>query len=70
MYNPFGVVGVIGGKLTTYEFFGASRLLGMTLLLMSLLAALLSVILRLRRARGDERQQLKWFMFAAVPLLP
>jgi hypothetical protein len=65
--NPFEVVGVIGGKLTTYEFFGASRLLGMTLLQMSLLAALLSVILRLRRARGDERQQLKWFMFAAVP---
>ena len=65
--NPFEVVGVIGGKLTTYEFFGASRLLGMTLLQMSLLAALLSVILRLRRAGGDERQQLKWFMFAAVP---
>ena len=65
--NPFEVVGVIGGKLTTYEFFGASRLLGMTLLQMSLLAALLSVILRLRRARGDERQQLRWFMFAAVP---
>jgi hypothetical protein len=65
--NPFEFVGVIGGKLTTYEFFGASRLLGMTLLQMSLLAALLSVILRLRRARGDERQQLRWFMFAAVP---
>ena len=65
--NPFEVVGVIGGKLTTYEFFGASRLLGMTLLQMSVLAALLSVILRLRRARGDERQQLRWFMFAAVP---
>src|SRR5215216_4690594 len=65
--NPFEVVGVIGGKLTTYDFFGASRLLGMTLLLTSLLAALLSVILRLRRARGDERQQLRWFMFAAVP---
>jgi hypothetical protein len=65
--NPFEVVGVIGGKLTTFDFFGASRVLGLTLLLMSLLAALLSVILRLRRARGDERQQLKWFMFAAVP---
>jgi hypothetical protein len=39
----------------------------MTLLLSSLLAALFSVILRLRHAWGDERQQLKWFMFAAVP---
>jgi hypothetical protein len=66
--NPFGVVGVIGLKLTTFAFFGASRILGMTLLLISILAALFSVILRQRHARGDERQQLKWFMFAAVPL--
>ena len=66
--NPFGVVGVIGPKLTTFDFFGASRILGMTLLLTSILAALFSVILRLRHARGDEHQQLKWFMFAAVPL--
>jgi signal transduction histidine kinase len=66
--NPFEIVGVIGGKLTTYGFFGVSRFLGMTLLLTSLLAALFSVILRLRHARGDERQQLKWFLFAAVPL--
>jgi hypothetical protein len=66
--NPFEVVGVIGPNLTTFAFFGGSRVLGMTLLLTSLLAALFSVILRLRHARGDERQQLKWFMFAAVPL--
>jgi hypothetical protein len=65
--NPHGVVGVIGPKLTTYDFFGGSRILGMTLLLMSFLAALFAVIVRLRRARGDERQQLRWFMFAAVP---
>jgi hypothetical protein len=66
--NPFGIVGVIGPKLTTYGFFGVSRVLGMTLLLTSVLAAFFSVILRLHRARGDERQQLKWFLFAAVPL--
>jgi signal transduction histidine kinase len=65
--NPFGIVGVIGGGLTTYGLFGVSRFLGMTLLLMSLLAALLSVILRLRHARGNDREQLKWFLFAAVP---
>ena len=40
----------------------------MTLLSTSILAALFSVILRLRHARGDERQQIKWFLFAAVPL--
>jgi hypothetical protein len=66
--NPFEVVGVIGGRFTTYELFGASRVIGMTLLLASTLAALFSPILRLHRARGQERQQLKWFLFAAVPL--
>jgi len=65
--NPFGVVGVIGSGLTTYDFFGASKSLGLTLLLLSNLAALLSLILRLHHARGNERQQIKWFMFAVVP---
>src|SRR5215207_4216130 len=37
------------------------------LLLTSTLAALSSLVLRLRRARGDQRQQLKWFLYAAVP---
>jgi hypothetical protein len=66
--NPFEIVGVIYGKLTTYGFFGVSRVLGMTLLSTSILAALFSVIGRLRHARGDDRQQIKWFLFAAVPL--
>src|SRR5215203_3498234 len=66
--NPFPVMGVIGGGLTTYELFGASRFLGMTLLLTSSLAALFSLFVRLRHTRGNERQQIKWFLFAAVPL--
>src|SRR5215210_4913410 len=65
--NPFGVVGVVGGLFTTYELFAASQSLGIALLLASSLAALSSLILRLRRARGDERQQLLWFLYAAVP---
>src|SRR5215217_4434122 len=65
--NPFGVVGVIGGGLTTYAFFTTSTLVGKTLLLTSSLAALFSLYVRLHRARGDERQQLKWFLYAAVP---
>jgi hypothetical protein len=40
----------------------------MTLLSTSLLVALFSVILRLRHARGNDRQQITWFLFAAVPL--
>jgi hypothetical protein len=66
--NPFAIVGVIYGRLSAYQFFGVSRLVGMTLLSTSILAALFSVILRLRHARGNDRQQIKWFLFAAVPL--
>src|SRR5829696_10362232 len=70
--NPFGWVGaiwvgVIGVGLTTYEFLDASGFIGETLLLTSILAAICSLALRLHRARGDERQQLKWFLYAAVP---
>jgi len=65
--NPFGVSAALGGGFTTYDLFPAATVLGMTLLLASSLAALVSLILRLQRARGDERQQLKWFLFAAVP---
>jgi hypothetical protein len=66
--NPFEVVGVIGGGFTTYDLFGGSIVLGLSLLAASTVAALFSVFLRLHRARGDERQQLKWFLYAAVPL--
>jgi len=65
--NPFGWVGVIGGTYTTYQLLAALSLLGMSLLAASTLAALFSLTLRLRRAGADERQQLKWYLFAAVP---
>jgi hypothetical protein len=65
--NPFGWVGVIGGTYTSYQFLATLSLLGMSLLAASTLAALFSLTLRLRRAGADERQQLKWFLFAAVP---
>jgi hypothetical protein len=61
------VAAVIGGGFTTYVLFPAATVLGMTLLLTSSLGALFSLILRLHHARGDERQQIKWFLFAAVP---
>jgi hypothetical protein len=65
--NPFGWEGVIGGTYTSYQFLAALSVLGMSLLAASTLAALFSLILRLRHAGADERQQLKWFLFAAVP---
>ncbi len=65
--NPFGLVGVIGWGLTTYNVLGGSIVLGMVLLLSSSLAALVSLMLRLRRSHRDERQQIKWFLFAAIP---
>src|ERR687898_552802 len=64
--NPFGVDEVIGG-LTTPEVLEVSSVVGLALLLASILAALFSLFVRLNRAQGDERQQLKWFLFAAVP---
>jgi hypothetical protein len=65
--NPFGWAAVIGRGFTTYDLFATSTVLGTILLLASSIAALVSLILRLRHARGNERQQLKWFLFAAAP---
>ena len=38
-------------------------------LAVGVLAGLVTLVLRWRRAVGDERQQLKWFAFGVVPLL-
>ncbi|MBA3701828.1 MAG: histidine kinase [Rubrobacteraceae bacterium] len=65
--NPLGVMGMIGQELTTYASLAGSKLLASALLLVSTLAALFSLVVRLRRASGDARQQLKWFLYAAAP---
>jgi signal transduction histidine kinase len=65
--NPFGVIGYVGGGVTTDEFFIGSALIGEVVLLSSSFAALISLVLRLYRARGDKRQQIKWFLYAALP---
>jgi signal transduction histidine kinase len=66
VWNPFAVVGLVGG-FTPDELFIGSAVVGETLLLTSILAALFSLFVRLHRAWGDERQQLKWFLYAIVP---
>ncbi len=65
--NPFGLNGAAGrvvGAIADVAFF---------LMLLALLLAAVSLLLRFRRARGDERQQLKWFAsgsaFLAVAFL-
>jgi signal transduction histidine kinase len=65
--NPLGAMGMIGQELTTFGSLAASKLLASALLLVSTLAALFSPLGRLRRASGDARQQLKWFLYAVVP---
>jgi hypothetical protein len=56
--NPFGVEGLDG-----------MAQLSLILILPAVLACVLSVALRFRRAPGDERQQIKWFSYAAVLLI-
>ena len=57
--NPFGLKGA--GALL--EALGAA---GFSLSLVAAIAGAVSLIIRLRRSRGDERQQLKWFVFAGA----
>jgi hypothetical protein len=58
--NPVGVGGAVGHIL------GMLDSIGMVVLQIALLASAVSLILRLLRARGIERQQLKWFVYAAT----
>jgi len=57
--NPVAIDSTLG---VVVEVLG---LLGALALNVSVLASGISLILRLRRARGVERQQLKWFVYAA-----
>ncbi len=57
--NPFGIKGA--GAL-----FEALGIVGIFLALAAAATGAVSLVLRLRRSRGDERQQLKWFAFAGA----
>jgi hypothetical protein len=64
--NPFGIGGVIGGVVPARRFFGTLANIGFLLGVLSVIVSVVSPILRLRRARGEQRQQLKWFVYAAA----
>ena len=55
--NPFGVVGA-AALLNTLGT------IGLFLVIAATIAGAISLVVRFRRSRGDERQQIKWFVFA------
>jgi hypothetical protein len=63
--NPIGVAGLEDPEESAL---GTALL---NLLLLLVVVALVSLVIRFRRSRGEERQQLKWFTYAGalVPLL-
>jgi hypothetical protein len=56
--NPFGIAGA--------RWLNLAFAVGLGLAAISVQAASVSLVARLRRARGDERQQLKWIAATAV----
>ena len=62
--NPLGIEG-----LGYVEDLRAFAVLGVGALVIGTVGAAVSVVVRFRRSRGTERQQLKWFLYAAAPLV-
>jgi hypothetical protein len=61
--NPIGIEGL--GHVEDLPVFGV--LTG--LLFVGIIGAIASVVVRFRRSRGVERQQMKWFVYAVAPML-
>ena len=60
--NPFGVSGFSGSE----AWWAIGETLAAAALLLALLLAVAAVIVRIRRSRGAERAQLKWFVAANI----
>ncbi len=58
--NPIGVRGAVGEAISVFAFGGVYVLFG------AIVLSALSLVLRYRRAAGVERQQIKWFAYAAA----
>jgi hypothetical protein len=66
---PAFITNPIGLSQSVWAILGPLWSIAYTLPFLCLLAAALSLILRLRRARGDERQQVKWFAYTGALLV-
>jgi hypothetical protein len=55
--NPFGVTGA-------YALLDTLGTIGLFLVLAAAIAGAISLVVRFRQSMGDERQQIKWFVFA------
>ena len=62
--NPIGIEG-----LGYVEDLQAFAVLGGGALAIGTVGSVVSVVVRFRRSRGTERQQLKWFLYAAAPIV-
>jgi hypothetical protein len=60
--NPAGIEGASGAIVLVEN-------IAISLLMVIMVASVSSVVLRLGRSRGEERQQIKWFAFAIVLLV-
>ena len=58
--NPLGVEGAAGEVMEFFLFFG------FPLFALAAIASMASLVVRFRRSRGEERQQLKWMAAAAA----
>jgi branched-subunit amino acid transport protein len=58
--NPYGAQGIVADVVT------GVAILSVMLIIIAIMASVLSLLLRFRRATGVERQQLKWFTYGAV----
>jgi len=61
--NPIGIDGLPGAEeQAVFPVFSV-------LVLVGVVTAVAAVVVRFRRSRGAERQQMKWFLFAVAPVL-
>jgi hypothetical protein len=63
LVNPIGIAGIPEAEDSST---GTALL---SLLLLSVVAALIQLVFRFRQSRGEERQQLKWFTYAGAVMV-